>query len=424
MKELPTHAPCRGATIPLVVRGLLLMTLSIPVQAQRPPGIQAPITDRVLVLRNANSPISVAVADDYAKRRGINHTLTVACLDSATDPKAETITFGLFQETLEAPLATYLSTHPNIDFIVVTKGIPIRLAGAPQGRSSGPLALDSYLASWGYEKLPESVRVEITDPNYGSAFHGMAWSNRFWESRERFSHARFGGYLVTRLDGYTADDAKALTTRSLAAEKERRARSHSTAPVLLDVCPGYGFEMKSKVPHSLLPLPPTAAVKIIQESSFGEFNSDMQLAAKVLSTRHVPVQLDMTDRFIGNAGPLAGYLSWGSNDQKFDGAAFRSLTFNAGALCETAVSTSARTFLPTTGGQSLIVDLIAQGTTGAKGYTDEPLLQAVASPSILLERFISGWTLAESYYAASRLVGWQDIVIGDPLCQSYPETTE
>jgi hypothetical protein len=79
------------------------------------------------------------------------------------------------------------------------------------------------------------------------------------------------------------------------------------------------------------------------------------------------------------------------------------------------VSTRARTFLPTRGGQSLIADLIEQGATGAKGYADEPLLQAVASPSILFERYTRGWTLAESYYAAARLIGRQDVVIGDPL---------
>ena len=99
--------------------------------------------------------------------------------------------------------------------------------------------------------------------------------------------------------------------------------------------------------------------------------------------------------------------------------AYHSLRFAPGAVCETAVSTSARTFLPTQGGQSLIADLIAQGVTGAKGYTDEPLLQAVASPSILFDRYTRGWTLAESFYAASRFVGWEDIVIGDPLCRPW-----
>jgi uncharacterized protein (TIGR03790 family) len=131
----------------------------------------------------------------------------------------------------------------------------------------------------------------------------------------------------------------------------------------------------------------------------------MKLAAEILSNHRVPIELELTDRFIGNGPALAGYVSWGSNDQKFDNDAYRSLRFTPGALCETAVSTSARTFLPTKGGQSLVVDLIEQGATGAKGYTDEPLLQAVASPSILYERYTRGWTLAESYYAASRLVG-------------------
>jgi len=27
--------------------------------------------------------------------------------------------------------------------------------------------------------------------------------------------------------------------------------------------------------------------------------------------------------------------------------------------------------------------------------------------------------MAESFYAASRFVGWEDIVIGDPLCCPY-----
>jgi hypothetical protein len=89
------------------------------------------------------------------------------------------------------------------------------------------------------------------------------------------------------------------------------------------------------------------------------------------------------------------------------------------SIVETAVSTSARTFLPTSGGQSLIVDLIKARVTGVKGYCDEPLLQAVASPTVLFDRCTSGWTLAESFYAASRFVGWEDIAIGDPLCSPY-----
>ena len=140
--------------------------------------------DRVVVVRNENSPVSRAVADDYAQRRSIQHVVCVRCQDSAANPKRETIAFAAFQESLEKPLREFLSNHPSIDFIVLTKGI-------------------------------------------------------------------------------------------------------------------------------------------------------------------------------------------------------------------------------------------AQGVTGAKGYTDEPLLQAVASPSILWDRYTRDWTLAESFYAASRFVGWEDIVLGDPLCRPY-----
>jgi hypothetical protein len=69
--------------------------------------------------------------------------------------------------------------------------------------------------------------------------------------------------------------------------------------------------------------------------------------------------------------------------------------------------------------QSLIAYLIHNGGTGIKGYCDEPYLIAVASPSILFDRYMRGWTLAKSFYAASRVVGWEDIVIGDPLCCPY-----
>jgi uncharacterized protein (TIGR03790 family) len=114
-----------------------------------------------------------------------------------------------------------------------------------------------------------------------------------------------------------------------------------------------------------------------------------------------------------------GYFSWGSNDARYSSAAYQTLFFAAGSISDTAVSTSARTFLPTQGGQSLLVDLIAHGLTCGKGYSDEPLLQAIASPTIALERYTAGYTMAESFYAASHFVGWEDIVVGDPLCCPY-----
>jgi hypothetical protein len=132
---------------------------------------------------------------------------------------------------------------------------------------------------------------------------------------------------------------------------------------------------------------------------------------------------------------LLGYFSWGSNDSNFGqvpppgqdptlvsgSAAYESLTFADGSMADTAVSTSGRTFLKPfdPGGQSLMAELIARGLTCGKAYVGEPLLQGIASPSIALSRYYSGYSAAESLYAASRFTGWEDIIFGDPLGTPY-----
>jgi hypothetical protein len=216
-------------------------------------------------------------------------------------------------------------------------------------------------------------------------------------------------------------DAEALTTRAIDAERSANAGVPPGGPILLDVAPSLGVG-KDREPHNDLSrgLASGHPVEILQESSAEGFNADLEFAGESLQARHIPVKLEDTEKFAGGDVELAGYESWGSNDPKFDLAAYHALRFVPGAVGETAVSTSGRTFLPTQGGQSLIADLIQQGITGVKGYCDEPLLQAIASPSILFDRYTHGWTLAESFYAASSLVGWEDIVIGDPLARAYP----
>jgi|SRR2546430_1158379 len=380
-------------------------------------------TDRVVVIRNQSSPVSRAVADDYAKRRGVRNVINIATQDAAVDIASETIGFAAYQRDIERPVRTFLAAHPAVDFVVLTKGIPIRLAGKT---ANFALSVDGDLAALDYDRLSDAIRVDISAPNscLGSdaiGQHVQVWANKFWNSSVRFSHARFGGYLITRLDGYTEADAEALTTGSLKAEKVVRADTKPGGKILLNVSPSFGFTDKARQPYTFLPAkrPVGQAVKITcNRDHIGDANSDMQVAADILKARGVRVEL-ATGRFVGDRTGLMGYFSFGSNDPRFDSAAYHSLNFAPGAIAETGVSTSARTFLRTTGGQSLIADLIAQGVSGVKGYTDEPLTQAVASPSIMFDRYTRGWTLAESLYAASALVGWRDIVIGDPLGVAY-----
>jgi uncharacterized protein (TIGR03790 family) len=248
------------------------------------------------------------------------------------------------------------------------------------------------------------MKINIT----GSGAVGLAYSNRYWNATEPFDHARFGGYLVTRLDGYTQADAKALVARAHAAEEHL-----DRGTVLLDVQPQFGLGDKAAQPA------PLTGTVILRESPWSEYNADLRRAHGLMESRGLANELDLRPEFVGDRTNLLGYFSWGSNDAHYSPGAYQSLFFAPGSIGDTAVSTCARTFLPTHGGQSLLTDLISHGLTCGKGYVDEPLLQANASPTITLERYTSGYTMAESFYAASRFVGWEDIVVGDPLCCPY-----
>ena len=366
----------------------------------------------MLLVANDNSRISQAVADEYAQARHITHRLAIHCADSAAGTEQETISFPEYQSAIETPVSAYLARHPGIQFIVLTKGVPLRIIGAETGERpidsppDRPLAtsVDSHLAALGYSAMPDAHQIRIT----GSGATGRGWLNRYWGAHEPFSHEKFGGYLVTRLDGYTEADAKALIHRALGAEAH-----YPVGSVLLDVQPIFGLGDKEQAPK------PIEGEAIPDESPWSEYNADMQRAGDLLKQRGVPTEVDLDAKFVGARQKLAGYFSWGSNDAKFSKQAYASLTFSPGSVGDTAVSTSGRTFLPTQGGQSLIADLIAHGLTCAKGYVDEPLLQANASPSLLVDLYFSGYTMAESFYAASHFVGWQDVIVGDPLCAPY-----
>ncbi len=390
--------------------GAAKQAATLPKTPDTPSSVESDsILDRVLVVENASSPTSIQVARYYMEKRGVKKVFRVRCADSSRDAESETLEYVAYQAAIEKPLREYLAKDTKIDYIVLTKGIPLRLANAPVGFEPGRPSLDSCLAALDYFQRSDSIRTVIVE----NSTKGTAYLNRFWNSTEHFSHAKHGGYLVTRLDGYTAASAMALVDNALAGERVK-----PTGTILLD-----SMALADPVDRSKVPLSPFREgwkdMGTIMEIAWGEWNIDLFAANNDLSKKGLPVELDRTNKFIGNKQGLMGYASWGSNDANYVAENYLSLRFAPGAIAETAVSTSARTFLPTSGGQSLIADLIESRVTGVKGYCDEPFLLAVASPSVLFDRYTSGWNLAESFYAASRFIGWEDIVIGDPLAAPY-----
>lgn len=376
---------------------------------------------RVLVVQNLNSPTSVAVASYYMRRRNLDPTQTISIRlpDSALTSANETIPYQTYQKEVEEPLRALLATRKDtVRYIVLTKGIPIRVTGVPHPFQEVPTyqqtqSLDGTLAALDYKAPYIALR------NGGSAdIFAAVIPNLYWGQTVPFEHRDLGGYLVTRLDGYTESDAKALVDRALAPGPK-------IGKVLLDPQGSNGGSQRPQ-PVSFITLE-KCTIPISQgcgtNPNYGgftnsDYNQDLLFAAEQLKNfPSLSTEITPPNRF--SAGKkLIGYASWGSNDGPFNVFTYNSLSFVPGAIAETAVSTSGRTFLPTTGGQSLVADLVKQGVTGVKGYSDEPYLDAIASPSLLLTSYFCGNNLATSFYRSSRWLGWRDIVIGDPLAHT------
>jgi hypothetical protein len=659
-------------------RGVLLF-LTPFLHATADPAAHSP--NEVLLVYNSNSPTSKAIAGYYRAKRGVTHVLAINCEDSALSSPLgasngfcgnnEIIPLAGYTSQIETPIRNYLASHSGINFIVLTKGIPIRIGGqdvgnitngcwteynvnlngatsftarvasnnsggniqvcldsptgtvigtctvpgtggwqtwttvncdltdttgthnlylvytgasgalfniewftlgdtnipatsynnssggvsveksneggAPTGSEQPPgqnpvnytPSVDSCLAALGYSIDNGDVKAAIS----GSGSDGVAWVNKYYNSTAPFTHAQFGGYLVTRLDGYIQSDATALVDRSLAA-----MRNLQTGTILFDVPSDFGSGDKTAMP------PVTPSTKVTSEEGYDKGNADLLHAADILEASGIPHDTVITNKFVGDQGNLLGYFSWGSNDDHYDSNKYESLSFAPGALSNTYVSNSMCTFIgqyvgfngvdltgmtslnarvanphpssdnshfifqihidspsgpvigtcavPKTGGsqtwttatcpltsvsgvhnvylvfvangnwnglyniewisfqggtdgegatiikvsscdvlsgegsletcseggkdlcnipdgQSLMCDLIANGLTGAEGNVSEPTLNGVVGIAFTVKNYEAGYNLAESFYAGTPYLGWEEIVVGDPLCAPY-----
>jgi uncharacterized protein (TIGR03790 family) len=351
----------------------------------------------VVVVANDASPASVEIAEYYVSRRGIpaDHLIRIRTIT------ADQITRLQFATEIQAPIARWLTRHAAQDrilFIVLTKGVPLRIAGTP-GRKGTSSSVDSELTV-----LYRRMTGQPIGPN-GPVENPYFLGDKPIAEATRFSHATQDLFLVTRLDGFTTDEAKALVDRGMAAATGGR--------VLLDQRAGL-----NQKPNEWL----AAAAKKLEEQGHG---------SRVL--------LEQTSRTVEPQGNVFGYYSWGSNDPAINERDL-GLEFSPGALAAMFVSTDARTFTepppdwkPGRGGsrqaffadspQSLTGDLVRAGVTGAAGYVAEPFLDSSVRPDILFPAYFAGFTLAEAFYLATPALSWQTVIVGDPLCAPFAKTS-
>jgi len=329
----------------------------------------------VLIVINRNSPISEQVGAYFASIRGVP-PVNIARISVSANEEIDSTEFNSLRSQVENHITSNGLTN-QINYIVTTKGVPLKVNRGNTFSTSSP------------SSSVESELALILGPYAGSiGGNGIVFSPYYY-ANAHFSRSAYGFYLVTRLDGYTYEDIKGIIDRGGPGQ----SFSSTGTRFVFDQDPDW---------NSTLP----------------GLNNAMASAQSILVNRGLGSLLDQTTTYLTNQPSVIGYVSWGSNDHYaglYTQYAKPGNTWAPGAIVETYVSTSGRTFTqPATYGQSLIADWIAEGATGAKGYVFEPFSFAMAIVSVLFDRYTNNYNLAESYYMASRSLSWMDVVVGDP----------
>ena len=358
------------------------------------PSAAAQSAENVAVVINDASPDSKQVGEYYVKARNIpadNVIRIQAATDDAIQPAA-------FVSTIQQPIAAALTRgnlQDRILYIVLTTDVPLRIIGT--GGQDGTVAsVDSELTLLYRRMTGRNV------PTRGRVDNPYFLSTRPVSDARPFSHRELDIYLVSRIDAFTVEEAKALI--------DRASRTAREGQIVLDQR--------------------DALVNRLGEDWLG-------LAAQNLTKagHSERVVLETTPKPARDVSPVMGYYSWGSTDPQNRVRTVK-MDFVPGAIGATFVSTDARTFKepppawqPTNTNdratwfegspQSLVGDLIREGLTGVAGQVSEPYLQSAVRPDVLFPAYLAGFNLVESFYLAIPHLSWQTVVIGDPLCTPF-----
>jgi uncharacterized protein (TIGR03790 family) len=334
--------------------------------------IPSSVYSDVLIVTNTNSQDSIDISNAFILSRNITRQVNISVSTS------ESVSFTTFNTSIRQPIETYLNANgiTNVNYIVLTKGIPIRYNSDTNCRvGSVDSTLTIILSSYSNNICAGTSTFSGRTLNPG--FNNLTKINKTYTDI----------YMVSRLDGYTKVDAINLFNRS-----ENNTFNATNGRYLYDAQPS-------------------------KTGGYATWNTRIGTAHTYLNqTILVPGEFNNATTFIGNRSNISSYYSWGSNDGSgSSNSSTWNLSFNYGSYGDTAVSTSARSFLNTTTyGQSLIADLVRFNITVVKGYTNEPYLSAISYPEIVSNRIYNNFSLIESMYMGSKYINWMDIYIGDP----------
>ena len=142
----------------------------------------------------------------------------VIALTGLEEDPSDTLSRTQYQTLIETPIAEWCrryAAHDRILYLVLTKGIPLRIQGAAGPRGT-VASVDSELTLL-HRKL--SGRTVLAEGTVDSSYFLDAAPI---DGADRFTHAQFDIFLVSRLDGFTVDDVLSMIDRGSSPVRDGR----------------------------------------------------------------------------------------------------------------------------------------------------------------------------------------------------------
>jgi uncharacterized protein (TIGR03790 family) len=243
--------------------------------------------DDVLVIRNLNSAISMEIADYFQEQRNIS-SLNICNITTST---GETIDRTTFENEIRTPIENYLTSNGLenvINFIVTTKGVPLRISeeDTSDDNWNNPSTIDRASVDSELTLILGSYSIFIGGGGFMMTSPISYIQNPYYNSSEEFSHSTYDIYLVNRLTGYNVEQVKAYIDKvPLGVGKK--------GTFVFDCDPGR------------------------DGGSYQIGNDMMRNANAILTAKGFDVILDETNTFLTNDVNVSGYTSWGSNDGRY-----------------------------------------------------------------------------------------------------------
>ena len=420
--------------------------------SQNPTNVNIAEPKHVLIVYNAYSSMSDSVKSYYKTKRNIptdnefklylsdttfsNHVIklvqngeiikdtTQAWADSTSNAGSSNHAWQYFNDRIFIPIQNYLKTKivngdtlkNIIRYIVLCKGVPMKIQSKYDSSGVGQeyrknVALDPFLCFLNQPDPSFSILnfYNTSFRNGNSPYYHVDYDYTFNYRFKSNYYTLYNlgiklSYLVSRLDGLTKTKTLQMIDKSAAPDYSGENTWVIDTKEFLPSDDPENYWIYNSYYHPWYLAPANSWLQ-----QFG-FNTNY----------------DGLDRnsIVTNNGSVMGYSSWGIhgglptgyvldnlNFQYANGAVFNTIeSFNGNSM---GVSYSDRNIRRA--GHGLLSEFIYAGGTGGICHAWEPTLDGIVEDQYFFAHYAMGYSLVDAAYIGMWKLGWQNIVIGDPL---------